>query len=54
MLYLSDELYKQKGKRIQFTVGKPIQPDELKNGKSDEEVAQDIKATVYELKEQRR
>lgn len=50
MLYLSDELYKQKGRHIRFVVGKPIYSDQLSNGKSDEEIAQEIKQTVYKLK----
>lgn len=51
MLYLSDELFKQKGKHINFIVGKPILPQELKNGQSDEEIANEIKIKVYQLKE---
>jgi putative hemolysin len=50
MLYLSDELYKQKGKRIEFVVGNPIQPAQLKDGKTDEEWADEIKKIVYQLK----
>lgn len=49
MLYLSDELYKQKGKRIRFTIGKPILPAALKNNLSDEDMAQEIKSIVYQL-----
>lgn len=49
MLYLSDELYKQKGKNICFTVGKPILPTDLKNDLSDEDMAQEIKHIVYHL-----
>lgn len=50
MLYLSDELYKQKGRHIRFVIGKPIEADQLNGGKSDEEIAQEIKSTVYKLK----
>lgn len=51
MLYLSDELYKQKGKHIRFVVGERISSEELDNGKSDEETAQNIKGIVYQLSE---
>jgi len=50
MLYLSDELYKQKGKQIRFVVGEPILFNTLTDGRSDEEIANDIRAKVYELK----
>lgn len=50
MLYLSDELYKQKGRHIRFVIGKPLHADQLTGGKSDEEIAQEIKSTVYKLK----
>lgn len=49
MLYLSDELYKQKGKHIRFIVGKPIYTDRLTGEKSDEELTKEIKKTVYQL-----
>lgn len=51
MLYLSDELYKQKGKHIRFVVGKPIFSDRFAKDKSDEEIAQEIKNSVYRLSE---
>lgn len=49
MLYLSDELYKQKGKHIRFVVGEPILAEELKKDKSDEQIAEEIKNSVYQL-----
>jgi len=50
MLYLSDELYKQKGKSIRFVVGKPIFYENIIDGRSDEGIAEDIKSIVYSLK----
>jgi putative hemolysin len=50
MLYLSDELFKQKNKNINFTVGKPILlQNYLNENKSDEYIANDIKKIVYSL-----
>lgn len=49
MLYLSDELFKQKGKTITFTIGDPIDIETLDLTKSEQELAQDIKSKVYEL-----
>lgn len=49
MLYLSDELYKQKGKHIRFVAGNPILAESLEKSKSDEEIAQEIKEIVYQL-----
>jgi putative hemolysin len=50
MLYLSDELYKQKGRHIRFVIGEIIHTEQLNKDKSDEEIAQEIKSTVYKLK----
>ncbi len=49
MLYLVDELYQQYNKVITITFGKPISPEELKNGQPAEEWAQKIKDMVYAL-----
>jgi 1-acyl-sn-glycerol-3-phosphate acyltransferase len=49
MLYLSNELFKQKNKKMTFTIGSPILPSELDKKRSERDVAQDIKAKVYEL-----
>jgi putative hemolysin len=49
MLYLVNELYKQKGKTISFTVGKTIYSQELDLSKSEKIIAQEIKNTVYSL-----
>jgi putative hemolysin len=50
MLYLAQELFKQKNKTIDIVFGEPILPNDLKDGKSDQEWADKIKETVYSLK----
>ena len=52
MLYLSNELYKQKGKHVQFIVGDPISPEELKENKNNRNLAQEIKNKTYNLRNQ--
>lgn len=49
MLYLSDELFKQKNVTMKFRVGKPITPEMLDDSKSHREWAQWIRNSVYEL-----
>jgi putative hemolysin len=49
MLYLVNELFKQKNKRIDITFGKPILVWELDANVSDAEWADRIKARVYDL-----
>lgn len=49
MLYLADELFKQRNKTITFTVGKPILPKDLDLTISERDLAQDVKASVYKL-----
>lgn len=49
MLYLSDELFKQKNVTMKFRVGKPITPEMLDDSKSHREWAQWIRKSVYEL-----
>lgn len=51
MLYLANELFKQRGKTMTFTVGTPILPESLDPGKSEFVLAQEVKAKVYELSE---
>ncbi len=53
MLYLSDELFKQRGRHIKFTVGDPIYPESFDQDKSEKEIAQEIKETLYKLEEAR-
>lgn len=48
MLYLADEMYKQKGKSIVFKVGEPIYIQK-NNPKSDHDLAQEIKETLYQI-----
>ncbi|MCU4177111.1 1-acyl-sn-glycerol-3-phosphate acyltransferase [Carboxylicivirga sp. N1Y90] len=50
MLYLVDEMYKQKGKTITITFGEPITYEQLKNGTKADKWAQKIKDYVYGLK----
>ncbi|MCO5260360.1 MAG: 1-acyl-sn-glycerol-3-phosphate acyltransferase [Crocinitomicaceae bacterium] len=52
MLYLSDELFNQKGKSIKFVVGEPFKLEDLKDIKSDKKIAEAIKNKVYQLKNQ--
>jgi 1-acyl-sn-glycerol-3-phosphate acyltransferase len=50
MLYLVDEMYKQKGKTIKIVFGKPIPASNFTSGKSDAEWANHTKELVYQLK----
>ena len=49
MLYLADEMYKQKGQTITITFGKPISFDFFDKTKKDIEWAQYVKQIVYSL-----
>ena len=49
MLYLVDELLKQKNRKMRFVVGDPIDPEFIKRENSDYKLAQDVKEKVYEL-----
>jgi hypothetical protein len=49
MLYLADEMFRQKGKHIQFTVGKPIEAKTLDTKTSDVEWAEWFRNHVYTL-----
>lgn len=49
MLYLADEMYKQKNKTITVIFGKPIPASFFKTEKSDREWAQLVKEHVYSL-----
>jgi putative hemolysin len=49
MLYLVNELYKQKNAHIKFIVGDPIEEKVLNSGKNDRIIAQDIREIVYDL-----
>ncbi|MBI1836256.1 MAG: 1-acyl-sn-glycerol-3-phosphate acyltransferase [Flavobacteriia bacterium] len=50
MLYLSNEMFKLRNKKLKIIIGKPIKVNELPQGKSDKAIAQFIKDKVYELK----
>ena len=49
MIYLANELYKQKGKTITFTVGEKIYTKDFDTIKSEKVIAQEIKNMVYNL-----
>lgn len=49
MLYLVNELFKQRGQKLRFYVGNPIE-EELLEGKNHKEIAQKIKARVYAMR----
>ena len=50
MLYLADEMFKQHGKTIRFTIGKPLYVSELTTA-SERDRAQEVKHRVYRLSE---
>lgn len=50
MFYLVDEVFKQKGKSIKLTIGKPIQYSSFTKEHTPLEWAQKVKDHVYELK----
>ena len=52
MLYLSNELFKQKGKHITFIVGDPIEREFLQSEENDKILSAQIKEKTYELKNQ--
>lgn len=49
MLYLSDEMFKQKGQTIHFTVGKPIQASELTDEKTEIQWSEWFRQHIYTL-----
>jgi putative hemolysin len=49
MLYLANELFKQKNRKMKFTIGKPIDSKLLDSSKKDVEIANEIRRTVYAL-----
>lgn len=52
MLYLSNELFKQRNSTLRFVVGDPIEKDFLNREVSDQQLAQEIKERVYELRKE--
>lgn len=49
MLYLADEMFKQKRKTMNLYIGKPILPESLDKSKNDKQLAQYIKDLSYNL-----
>ena len=49
MLYLSNELFKQRNKKLTFTIGKVIKMDRFNISQNDYEVANEIRKIVHEL-----
>lgn len=49
MFYLVDELFKQKGTRMNIVIGKPISPEIFDRSKSEKEWAEWMKEKVYQL-----
>jgi len=52
MLYLSNELFKQRNSQMRFVVGAPLNPDSFNKSTSDIKTAQEIKEMVYVLRNQ--
>lgn len=52
MLYLSNELFKQRDKTLKFVVGKPVSKEIMDSDKSDHDVAQEVKNLVYQLRKE--
>jgi len=51
MLYLSDELFKQKNKELKFVIGEPVNLENY-GEMNDSDVAQEIKEIVYQLQKE--
>jgi putative hemolysin len=49
MLYLANELFKQRNRHIKFVVGDPIDREYLMSNDDDRQLAQEIKEIVYKL-----
>ncbi len=49
MLYLSNELFKQRNQTIRFVVGKPIMPEEIDDSKNYRDWALEIRNRLYNL-----
>lgn len=52
MLFLSDETFKQKNKKITIVFGEPLMPDFFHDGKTDQQWADEVKEMVYEMPHQ--
>jgi hypothetical protein len=51
MFFLANEMFKQKGKTITFTFGKPIESTKFDKSKNAYNWAQILKNFIYELKD---
>lgn len=51
MLYLSNEMFKQRDKNLRFVVGEAIRPSDFDPKMSDKDVAASVRSTVYSLGE---
>ena len=49
MLYLANEMFKQKNKTLHLYFGEPIFPEDLRGSLSDKEMAEKIKNIAYDL-----
>ncbi len=49
ILYLANEMYKQKGRRIKYVVGKAISPNQWENTMNDREVCKAVRKELYKL-----
>jgi len=52
MLYLANELFKQRDRHFEFIVGEPIAGKDLDPNTDDREIAQQIKEKVYDLRKE--
>ena len=49
MLYLANEMFKQKNKTLDLYIGQPLMTSDFDNSKSDKEIAEEIKNIAYNL-----
>ena len=49
MLYLANEMFKQKNKTLKLYFGAPILPEDFDSNKNDKQIAEEIKNTAYNL-----
>jgi hypothetical protein len=49
MLYLADEMFKQRGKKMLIRIGQPIMPADMDLSLNERALAQQIKEKVYQM-----
>jgi putative hemolysin len=49
MFFLVDEMFRQKGKKISFTIGKPIRYEVFNKSKTDKEWVEKLKTHIYNI-----